>query len=82
MPNAPKKPATPKKGTPVKAKAAKTPAAEPEAEQMTAVETALKRCTAHLKHLDTKVALQVIARLKDYYLKHGVKVPKGGFKFD
>lgn len=82
MPNAPKKPATPKKGTPVKAKAAKTSAAETEADQTTAVETALKRCTAHLKHLDAKTALEVIARLKDYYLKYGVKVPKGGFKFD
>ncbi len=82
MPNSPKKPATPKKGTPVKAKAAKTPPAGTEADQTTAVETALKRCTAHLKHLDAKAALQVIDRLKDYYLKHGVKVPKGGFKFD
>lgn len=82
MPNSPKKPATPKKSTTAKAKAAKTPAAEGETDQAADIETALKRCTAHLKHLDTKVALQVIARLKDYYLKHGIKVPKGGFKFD
>jgi hypothetical protein len=34
-------------------------------------------CSAHLKHLDTKVALEVIAQLKDYYLKHGLKLPKG-----
>ncbi len=78
MPNAPKKPATPKKSPAVKAKAAK----KPPAAGADAVSTALKRCTAHLKHLDTKVALEVIAQLKDYYLKHGLKVPKGGgFKF-
>lgn len=80
MPNSPKKPATPKKSTPAKAKAAKTPAAEGETDQAADIETALKRCTAHLKHLDAQVALQVIAQLKDHYLKHGVKVPKGGFK--
>lgn len=82
MPNSPKKPATPKKSTPAKAKAAKTPAVESDGDQTADIVTALKRCTAHLKHLDAKVALQVIARLKDYYLKHGMKVPKGGFKFD
>jgi len=72
MPNVPKKPATPKKSPAAKAKAAK----KPPAAGADVVETALKRCTAHLKHLDTKVALEVIAQLKDYYLKHGLKLPK------
>jgi predicted GNAT family N-acyltransferase len=77
MPNAPKKPATSKKSPAVKPKAAK----KPPAAGAEVVETALKRCTAHLKHLDTKVALEVIAQLKEYYLKHGLKVPNGsGFK--
>ena len=36
----------------------------------------------HNVSFDTKVALEVIAQLKDYYLKHGLKLPKGGgFKF-
>ncbi len=79
MPNAPKKPATPRKSPAAKAKAAK----KPPAAGADVVETALKRCTAHLKHLDTTVALEVIARLRDYYLKHGLKLPKGsGFKFN
>lgn len=34
-------------------------------------------------HPASGTALQVIAQLKDYHLKHGLKVPKGGgFKFN
>ena len=37
----------------------------------------------HNVPFDTKLALEVIARLEDYYLKHGLKLPKGvGLKFN
>jgi hypothetical protein len=37
------------------------------------IELALKRCTAHLKRLDTSVAREVTRRLPDYYLRNGIK---------
>ena len=43
----------------------------------------LPRHGTHKVPFDTKVALEVIAQLEDYYLKHGLQVPKGGgFKFN
>jgi hypothetical protein len=42
----------------------------------------LPRHGTHNVPFDTKLALEVIAQLKDYYLRHGLKVPKGsGLKF-
>lgn len=70
MPNAPKKPSTPKKSPAAKAKAAKKlPAADAfTPEQEAAIATALRQCNSHLTKLDTAVAKAVIARLKDYYV--------------
>lgn len=43
----------------------------------------LPRHGTHEVPFDTTVALEVIAQLEDYYLKHGLKVPKdSGFTFN
>ncbi len=77
MPNAPKKPATPKMSPAAKPKAAEKPAADAfTPEQEAAIATALRQCNSHLTKLDTAVAQAVIARLKAYYVTERGKKAK------
>ncbi len=79
---------------PAKTKAAKKPAArarkigvDPQSEEtyrknQAAIDKVLELCNGHLKQLgEPELALEVIRRLKDYYLKHGIKPGAGGMKF-
>jgi hypothetical protein len=91
----PKKPAKAKSDAkPAMKKVAKKPAAgareagvAPQSEETyrkskAAIDKVLELCTGHLKQIgEPELALEVIRRLKDYYLKHGVGTPKsGGFR--
>lgn len=47
-----------------------------------AIDKVRELCTGHLKQLgEPELALEVIRRLKDYYLKQGIKPGAGGMKF-
>ena len=41
----------------------------------TAIDTALRRCNAHLKKLSPGVVREVTRRLFDYYVAHGMGTP-------
>lgn len=79
---------------PAKKTAAKKPAAgarkagvDPQSEETyrenkEAIDKVLELCTGHLKQIGKpELAMEVIRRLRDYYLKHGIKAGSGGLKF-
>lgn len=45
------------------------------AANQTTIDTALERCTKHLKQLEIEVARETIRRLEAYYLQHGTNGP-------
>ena len=75
MAKTPQKPETAKKKPPAEKPPQKV-AGDPFAEHQADIETALKRCTAHLKKVKPEVAEEIIKRLPAYYRKmRGNSVP-------